>query len=307
MVVDVNTHVLTHIGGGGTNIVACKRATFWAFSDKVATKTDATTKTTGLTGNLRSISDNDKIVSSDVVTDSGSIITTEELIVDSKSPTSTAADYVKKAETQVQTVVHAISEVVGTTCKVIGEIVTLWGLLGDAEEVCEDIVETFEEILGADEDKIYLGSESLSNSIDFNSNVVIKPCIKINPAIAVSALGILTLSDGASVYDGQTLVAVGQAIKGNQITVAAIDNLTAQIHLSLPAGTIRGTATFDYQAFYDNVSIVNASDKDMVLGDVEVFNTDMPGLIVADQRKTANCFTMRSIRSWMSGRCSQHR
>jgi hypothetical protein len=276
-IVESSSQALTHVGGGGTDIVACKKATFWAFADQVTTITRAYTSTTGVTGNLVSIADNTKDVDADVIADAGSKITTEQLIVDSGVPVANAVDYERTADTDANTVVQVVSVVVDTVCTVIGEVITLWGLLGDAEEVCEDIVETFEEILGADVDEIKLGSQTLNNSIDFNSQVVIKPCVKVNPLVIVNSAGIIEAAAGALLFDLDRQLKVGDQVTGGQITVGPIRNdALSSIHISARGGTLKGAPVISFDAGFDSIQVSNASGKDLVLSDIETFNRSLP-------------------------------
>ena len=109
----------------------------------------------------------------DDLTATGSHITTKYLTVRAVAPHGEFQSYLKIPETDAETVINIVSKVVGTTCKVVGEVVCAWGAFCDAEEVCEDVVETFQEILGADVDTATPGTQALTNLINFNSDVTI--------------------------------------------------------------------------------------------------------------------------------------
>jgi hypothetical protein len=271
--VDVETNVLTHIGGGGTNITA-PNISIIAGSDSAKTRTSAKAATTGLTGNLTATADNNKTVNVNVVTDKGSQITTFNLLVDAYAPHNEPGGYIREAETDARTVTNVITKVVGTTCRVIGEVVCAWGLICDPEEVCEDIVETVEEVLGADVDKVISGSENISNRINFNSDITITG--GGDPSLKVDATGRVQELNGVTVRDGTNPVGVGQTIGSDQIVVDDILNNTegGKILLRAIRGSTDGFSNIEFNNAFDSVTIINDSAKDLVINDIEVFNTN---------------------------------
>ena len=270
-VVNVDSDVLVRILGGGTDILGRDSVKLIADSQSVRTRTEAHTSTTGLTGNLRSVADNDKNVAADVIAEDGAHIETRDLTVEARAPHDEANRYIRVAETDADTVVKIISKVVDTVCTVIGEVVTLWGLLGDAEEVCEDIVETFEEILGADTDEDRFGSEVIENTIDFNADVWIQAAA--DPILVVDEFGLVTELEDISATNGTSAIFEGQTITGDRIVVNDITNTAeGKIVMRAPRGRLQGNTDFRVNTAFDTVTIHNHGPRHLYLNDITVYN-----------------------------------
>jgi hypothetical protein len=184
-----------HIYGGDTIIAASDRVEILAGADSVRTNTYAYTKTTGITGNLHSIADNDKTVDVDIIVDSGTQINTTDLVVDAYAPHSEVDRYNRQAEAHPQTAVYYTLQVVDyvsrQVCNVIANIICLFGLFCKPKEVCNTILDPVydwvaSDVLGAEVTVDKLGSEKISNDIDFNADVTIAG--GSNPQLVIGVL-----------------------------------------------------------------------------------------------------------------------
>jgi hypothetical protein len=265
--VNSDTNAQASILGSATRISASQSTLITAAVNAVNTVSRAKTSTTGLTGTLYSNAGNFESVHSNVNTDAGSRITTGTLTINALRPTPANDVYVKDAQTDAKTVTVVVTEVIGTVCNVIGEVICLWGLICNPKTVCQDITRTITKVLGGATNTTTAGSQDEQNIINFNSNLTIgtpsRPTLKIDPT------GKIVEADG-----------ITATVSGNQVLVDPIINNTAgSIILNAPRGKTTGASPINYNATFSAVDITNQSNLDVVLAGISVFNTGSPATI----------------------------
>ncbi len=270
---------LANIYGSNTTITTSGAVTITAQAVNSNTVSHAHTTTTGLTGTLSSNAGNDKTLNVKVHTDSGSQITAGSLLVNALQPTPDNDNYVHDATTDAKTVVQTVTVVIGTVCHVVGEVVSLGGLLFSPDEVCDDITKTIQTVLGGATDTTSPGTETNANTIDFNSNVAIGSTA--DAALTVDANGNITKDDGISA-----------TVNGNEVDVASLTNSGAgSVELNAPGGVTEGSSNLQFTVSFNSVDITNASTKNLVLQNIEGFNVSNPPTITVND-------SMSSMTSW---------
>jgi hypothetical protein len=275
--VDVDMNPIVHIYGGGTVITATDRVEIVAGANSVNTRTYAYTKTTGASGVLYSTADNDKIVDVDVIVDSGTQINTTDLLVDAYAPPRGGDRYIRHTETHPQTVVKYVWDVVETVttqvCNVVANIICLFGLFCKPKEVCEDIVTKIydwvpEQITGKGVEK-KLGAETISNDIEFNADVTIAG--GSDPQLVIGADG--TIEQKSGLFD--------VTVEPDRIVVGGILNAApaGSIAMHAEGGSTSGSSNLSFNTSFGALNIINASDKDLVVNDIEVFNAAAPATL----------------------------
>ena len=282
--VDATLTTLAHIGEGA-QITAPDLISIISRQDNVQSNTTANTKIAGgLTGSLTSIADNDLAANSNVTTETGSLLQTRELYVEASTPT-VRGGYVRTADTDAATVVNYIWDVVGETCKTVWTIITfgLW----DGKEVCEPVMGWVRQVTNSDENGITRGSENRNSTILFNSEVVLQG--PDNPVLEINEKGNVITAEGFTINDtdGETL----GPVRSDSIVVNDIFNdAVGKLSIIAPTGSISGDAIFNFRETFENTLIVNNSDKDLVLGNIEVWNKNKSGQNINIQVAEQNDF-----------------
>ena len=244
--------------GQNTVIVAPSAIRLSSRQDNVKTSAKSLAKiAAGLTGNLTSNADNQLDANSNITTGSGSSLTTETLDVQAESPYQ-ADGYILAADTDAETIVNYITEVIGEACSFLVSFFT-FGLL-DGDEVCEPLTRLIRQVLGSDTTANSTGHDTRDSLIDFNSNVVLISPV-LNPTLSVDALGNI-LATGVTYLVQTDRIVVDDIINPSQ----------AHARLRTPAGTIKGQMTIALKDVFQTVVITNASSKDLELHDLEVAN-----------------------------------
>ena len=122
-VVDMNATTLAHVGAG-TAITASGKISIVSFQENVHSLAQADSAIgAGLTGSLTSTATNNSDANSNISTDSGSTLTTKDLFVQAKT-LSDQHSYQTLANTDAQTVVRYIWDVVDYACHTVFKILT---------------------------------------------------------------------------------------------------------------------------------------------------------------------------------------
>ena len=113
-----------------------------------------------------------------------------------------------------------------------------------------------------------LGSETVTNTVNLNSNITLTGSMDHN--LSIDPTGMVTAEDGLVVTDGTNPLGLGQTDSTGQIVVSAtVPANTATLVLSAPGGTTAGASNV---LFYSNgtVMIQNASPDALYLGTLNV-------------------------------------
>jgi hypothetical protein len=293
--VEVNSDSQAHIAGGVT-ISAATSVTIQATVDSAQTHSLAHTATTGLTGSLYPTADNYKTVNAEVDVDPGSNITTVDLVVNAAAPHDEADRYENTPTADAQTVAQAVTEVVGqvthTVCEVVGQVVCLWGLICNPDTVCntitEDVTKVVQVITGSQVQPVSNGSETITNSVNFNANVTIVGGGG-NPALTVDSTGTITRLTGITGTDGVNPIYLGDRVTSGKIILNAIANNGAQgsISLTSPEGATSGSSVIAFNTALGSVTIQNDSTNNLVVNSIEVFNATNPPTITTSAGEDA--------------------
>ena len=207
----------------------------------------------GLTGRLYSTATNNLHGDSNIRTDSRSTLTTSNLLIEA-STDRVKDGYKVIANTDAETVVEYVKDVVGTACKTIFKILTfgLW----DGKEVCKPVMDWVQVITNSDTKGVTSGSQHRASQIVLNSTVIV-----------------LAPSASLSVAEDHTLTADGISATvdedNGQVVVADIENQSlGTVTIDSIRGTLTGKATFYFETNM-GVTIVNQSDLDLVLNNVD--------------------------------------
>ncbi len=267
---DAHTDAKVHLGSGST-IIASANANFVASADNVTTVSNATTSTTGLTGELFSNAGSNKNVNTEVDTDPGSSIQTSTLIVMANHSSDGPSTYVRNPQTNANTVVEVIGEVVHTVCEIVGQVVCLWGLICNPDTVCNTITTFITTILGGKTQETTPGSESVTNSVNFNSDVTITG--DNNHTFIVNPSGTVVEDDGVAATDGTNPLQVGDTVSSGEIVVNNITNSAGgQVEIEAPEGTTSGSSNIVYDAV-GNVNITNNSANNLYVNNIDLVDS----------------------------------
>lgn len=195
---------------------------FLAQTDSAITASYATATTVGLTGNLYAVAGSNKNVNAVVNTDPGSHITAQSVSAVANVPRNQPNNYIRDPQCNANTVVHYVEEVVDVVVEVVMEVVSLWGLLFNPTPVTEQVDEWVAEITGATSSTTYPGSQSMTNSVNFNTNISITGLA--DPILVVNSSGEVEEMSGVTATDGVNPLSVGETIGTNQIVVNNILN-----------------------------------------------------------------------------------
>ncbi len=207
----------------------------------------------GVTGNLTANSKNDFYPTTKAETGTGSVLTTKLLYVQSGAVSQEG--YVNKADADNKTVFRNITEKVGESCS------TVLKFLGFGKKtrksVCKDILKVVATVAVAGEDENQTGQFIPSQTVAFNSSVILLAPDNTTASLSIDTDGGLTKNNVTATLNGTTGV----------ITVSEVGLSTATargITIDSPLGTLSGTATFDIQAI-DELTVVNNSNKSLVI------------------------------------------
>lgn len=269
--------------GEATQITATDSVTITARENDVRTHSYAKGKVgIGAASNLVVTANNTRISAANITAADTSNITTTQLTVDAIGDYSTSTDNhaYTKAEKDAATITEFVQTGVKVVCRVIGEIICFGGLFCDAEEVCDTVVEGFFRTIGAASETHENRTENISNSINFDADVHI--LAGGNPVLEIDETGKIVQLEGVTVRDGNgNVIALGGTVATGSIYVDDIlnDDPPGSIVMRAYGGATSGSSNIQFDATFDAVDIVNRSDKDLYLNDIEVYNTGTPPTI----------------------------
>jgi len=243
----------------------------------------------GALSNLIATANNTRNSAANVTAEPTALITTKTLTVEAKGSQSTSTDRTDtNAETDAATVSKFIQTGVKTVCTIVGEVVCVWGLICDPEQVCETVVEGFFEVIGAADKEVEHRTDNASNSINFNADIHITG--GGNPIVEIDASGRVVQDSKVTVRDGNgTVIGIGGTVTTSSIYLDDIlnDDPPGSIVMRATSGSTSGASNIQFDAAFDTVQVINRSNKNLFLDKIEVFNTGTPPTIthVAD---TAN-------------------
>jgi Ca2+-binding RTX toxin-like protein len=263
-IVDLQLAALVQLGQGA-QVTATERVTIFAGQTSARTATSATAKTLGFAGKSFATSDNDQRVNANVLTGTGSRISTRVLEVEAAPPHFLDNAYLTSVDAATKTVTKLVSQVVGYVCKFIVDFLNFFGIpIG--HQVCNPIVRFVEVVLPSTESEIIRGARLLSNDIDFNSDVVILG--RVAPELIIDPDGTIAKAIGIA-----ATLAGPDAIEVGPITGGVGDG---SIRISSQQGTVRGTGSLEYDTVLDAVRIVNQSTRTLILRDIGVLGATGP-------------------------------
>jgi hypothetical protein len=270
---DINSAVSANLGH--SSITAATTISILASTGSAITNSQAQTHTTGLTGTLTSIAESSKTITDTVNTAVGSQLTATTVTAMATAPRGQPNSYTKNAQTDAKTVTHFITEVIGTVCEVIGQVVCLWGLICNPDTVCHDITQVVAEILGASTNSMTPGSESISNTVNMNSNITLPGAS--NPVLDIGSDGTVNTLSGFSVNDGTNPVSQGQRVTSGTVAVTGIMGGTpSQVVVSAPGGNTAGSSMITVDPEFTQATIDNDSSNDLVIGNLDAVNSTLP-------------------------------
>jgi len=218
----------------------------------------------GLTGNLTSRAENQLDANSKITAETGSLLRTEALEVTAESPHQ-QDDYTLAAETDAQTVVVYVQEIVGRICDVVVNVLTLG--LADSSKVCRPVVEWVRRVLESEENATPTGHEQRRSLIEFNSDVHLISSA-LNPSLTVDSAGTVTAVDVDYQEQGDRIVA---------LDIVNRSRASARFAAPTPEGIIQGNATITLKDRLETVTISNASMKDIEIRSIFPTNPNKSG------------------------------
>ncbi|MDH3275857.1 MAG: hypothetical protein OEM99_15100, partial [Gammaproteobacteria bacterium] len=270
-------------------ITAFSQVSIIAENASMETDADANSKTLGVSGNLKSTADNTRTAAADVVAAPGSTINTSNLFVEANAPHFQEDGYLRTADTDAKTLTSKVKKLVGYVIEFIADVACLWGLICDPKKISTPVYEFVEVVIGAQEKNIFLGSDNISNSITFNSEVNIGGAA--DAILEVDENGQILQAEGLVVTDGILPVFVGDIIGTNDIVVERVENIASgQIVMRALNGSTAGSPTFNYDLALDTVTIINKSDKNLTINDIETINVGQtaPAISIQAERGKDN-------------------
>jgi hypothetical protein len=132
------------------------------------------------------------------------------------------------------------------------------------------------------------GSETITNSVNFNANVTIVGGGG-NPALTVDSTGTITRLTGITGTDGVNPIYLGDRVTSGKIILNAIANNGAQgsISLTSPEGATSGSSVIAFNTALGSVTIQNDSTNNLVVNSIEVFNATNPPTITTSAGEDA--------------------
>ena len=179
------------------------------------------------------------------------------------------------------TVVEYITEVIQVIVTIIVDIITLWGLLGNPKTITENITKTIQKILGAATDATTPGSQSSTNTVNFNSNVTIigkcPPILHVNASGEITNLSMLTVTNGV----GSKPLNMGQTVTNAIVVNPFVNSSPGSIMIEAPDGTTTGSSQVTFNAAVPSVDIENDDPSlPLVIQGLDAFGADSPPSII---------------------------
>ncbi|HEV3084808.1 MAG TPA: hypothetical protein VGY66_33915, partial [Gemmataceae bacterium] len=277
---DENTNSRVHIGSG-SSITAAAWLNISASAEQATTNSKAKTHTgPGIAGNLFSFAGSNKNVNSEVDTDPGSSLTAASVTITAARPQTGGNTYIRDAETDDQTLTSPVAAATNEVCSVIGDI---FG--NSVESGCTQVTNYVNEIIGAGQEVVQTGAESVTNSVNLNSDITILG--QTQPTLVVDSTGRIVQADGIAVTDGANPVNVGQTVTTNTIVVDHLLNVPSSqsnfLRIDASGGSTSGFSNLEVDAF-DTIAIENDSTKNLELRELDTYDPASPPQL----RVTAN-------------------
>jgi hypothetical protein len=274
---DATTNARVHFGSG-SSIISATFVHLIAATDTANTSSLATTTTTGLTGSLFSNAGSNKFINTEVDSDPGSHITAQTLTVIAQRAPTDPSSYIKDPQTNAQTVAELVAVGVHVVCEVIGQVVCLWGLICNPDKVCNTITDYVREILGAEKSATSPGSESVTNSVNFNSDVTITGIV--NHTFVVDRSGKVLQEDNVTATDGTNPLSVGQTVTTGKIVVSETPGTSSgQVLIEAAGGSTSGSSHIEFDTF-GSITIHNDSPNDLYVNNLDLINSSNPPAVI---------------------------
>jgi hypothetical protein len=285
----VDLHPQVHVSPGAS-ITATNNLLIHAGAGSVIVESEADGSTTGGTGTVISTATSNRWVAALVTCDSGSTLGARNLTVESIVPTAGDGGYRRKAVATGSTVVNYIYQVVSyvarSVCHFVASVGCLWGLICDPKKVCDTVMDPVmgwvAEIINSEIETYEKGSQSLIGNIVLNSGIHITG--GGTPWATIDSNGYLTGASQVVVRDGGAagpIVAVGGRINSGTIYIDDIVDVapSSTLVVRAPSGTTSGSSNVQFDATLQSVTILNLSNRHLVINDIETFNVASPPTI----------------------------
>lgn len=280
---DATLSTTTHISGVGTVINATDRVTINADAVRAFTSARAKATTTGLSENMFSTANNNRVIDADVITDTGSTINTARLDIVAfvphlgLTPDQLALltvvniavqddSYFRLAETNAQTATEYVSQGIETVGNAIIDA-ACWLFGCDPEPAKRTVSKGVRQVLGAANETKYLGTTQVDNTINFNSTVNLGSGTP-RPIVEIDATGRVIRLEGTTLFDGVGPVTLNQVlVPGRPVIVNNIVNRGGGSgSMTAEYGRVTGTPTWNFNVAFDTVDIINRSNANVSVG-----------------------------------------
>ena len=258
---EIDVDATSHAYVGSSSISAERNLTILSRQDDVKTDAQADTAIAfGLTGKLVSRAENQLDANSNITTQPGSELATSNLRVEAETPY-IEDGYHTVANTDAQTVISYVWDVVGEACKWVWKILTfgLW----DGKEVCEPVMGWVRVITHSDSNATVLPDPPHNlrrSTIDFNSSVTIlgsSSSLVINADGSVETTGDITPD---MVHETGSEIVVDDIVTG----------AAGKVVIGSTLAWLKGHATFTFSDAF-SVSITNHRAKDIRLNGISAW------------------------------------
>jgi hypothetical protein len=247
----------------GADVYAAQTIDIVSRHDNVDTDSIAVARIVGVTGIVKTHAHNNLTLKSDICIDSGATLNAPNVNLTAFSPTGSGT-YGRESDATGDTIVNYIVETIESVKSVLSNIPLLGWILKEVLCLVTTIIEV---ILFSDEEATVGGIFSSTSNITMNGTInqssnhqtaCNPPTTNDDPIVVIGADGRIT-----NVRNAQA------DVENGRVTISPIQNaIMGHVNIAAPNGTIQGSGNINLRNRFSNVTILNESDFDLVIGDI---------------------------------------
>ncbi|MFT5522544.1 MAG: Ca2+-binding RTX toxin-like protein, partial [Pirellulaceae bacterium] len=255
----------------GADVYAGQAIDIVSRHDNVDTDSIAVARIVGVTGIVKTHAHNNLILKSDICIDAGATLNAPNVSLTAFSPT-TSGTYGRESDATGDTIVNYIVETIETVKSVLSNIPLLGWILKEILCIVTTIIEV---ILFSNEEATVGGIFSSTNTVTMNGTINQSSNHQtVCNQSPQSDDPIVVIGTDGRVVNARNIQA---DVQNGRVTISPIQN-AAMGHVSIvaPNGLIEGDGDINLRNRFSNVTIVNESAFDLLIGDI-LMQSDITG------------------------------